>query len=99
MRNPFGWDLPPGVSTSMLPGNSREDIAKEAMYDQIYNVLDQYKGDRFITIEHDSDRYHDLATKIADLIGKSWKEGYDQGMADEQRAQQILSANISYKDY
>ena len=26
MDRPFGWDLPPGVTESMIPGNRKEDI-------------------------------------------------------------------------
>lgn len=33
----FGWDLPPGVTTSMLPGNSPGDEANEAAAADLFN--------------------------------------------------------------
>ena len=30
-RNIFGWSYPPGVTESMLPGNSKDEQAAEAL--------------------------------------------------------------------
>lgn len=35
-KNPFGWDLPPGVTESMLPGNTGYDDA----FDEAVERLD-----------------------------------------------------------
>jgi len=34
-RNPFGWDLPPGVTESMLPGNTGYDDAFDEAVDRM----------------------------------------------------------------
>ena len=102
MRNPFGWDLPPGVTTSMLPGNTKEDEAIEALYNAIYTAFDESmktEDGNATAIEHDSANYHRLVGRIAQLVSDAWTEGYRSRKAEEQAAQQILSANISYRDY
>lgn len=39
MRSQFGWDLPPGVRTSDLPGNRPEDQLAEAAAESLYTGL------------------------------------------------------------
>ncbi len=36
-RHPFGWDLPPGVQVSDIPGNRPEDEAWERIYDNFWD--------------------------------------------------------------
>lgn len=35
MRNKFGWDLPPGVRHSDIPGNRPEDVAAEKFHEEV----------------------------------------------------------------
>ena len=39
---PFGWDLPPGVNASDIPGNRPEDAAWEKMMDDFYLLATMY---------------------------------------------------------
>ena len=36
-RHLFGWDLPPGVSVSDIPGNRPEDEAWENIYENFWD--------------------------------------------------------------
>src|SRR5262245_22826082 len=38
-RHPFGWDLPPGVTMSMIPGNRPEDLAEEEFWEAFEDKL------------------------------------------------------------
>jgi hypothetical protein len=80
----FGWDLPPGVSTSDLPGNSPEEQRQEAFLDAFY---DQMTKLRLPLIKEE--KLEDLSGWIWKQILEAYSEGYvqardDQRMAEEQ---------------
>lgn len=78
----FGWDLPPGVTTSMLPGNTPEDAAAEAVADAIYGALVE-SGCHDVTVM-------DKAVEaISKLIGDAYAKGSADGHADEAMAQEF----------
>ena len=80
----FGWDLPPGVSVSDLPGNGLEEQRQEAFLDAFY---DQITKLRLPLIKEE--KLEDLSSWIWKQIGEAYFEGYiqardDQRMAEEQ---------------
>ena len=79
-RNIFGWDLPPGVTTSMLPGNTKEEQEAEALHDKLYDGLCKLVSDE------PSD---ELIEYIYKQIGEAYHLGYAQGMADEAEANRV----------
>ena len=78
-RSIFGWDLPPGVSTSDLPGNSREEQEVEAFVEGVYEMLGEYAA-------NDEKLAEVVATWALALRGNAYSEGYQQGMADAEEA-------------
>lgn len=43
-KSTFGWNLPPGVKTSDIPGNRPEDVAFERMVEELMDVLEEEHG-------------------------------------------------------
>lgn len=84
-RSPFGWDLPPGVSTSDLPGNSQAEQEAEAFADAVYELLGEYAANDDVFAE----KIIDWANK---LRSDAYTDGYRQGIADEQMAQEHKEA-------
>ena len=41
----FGYDLPPGVTSSMLPGNSKEDADREELYEVVSQFWESEEGE------------------------------------------------------
>lgn len=39
MTRDFGWDLPPGVTSSMIPGNRPEDVAWERTREKVVEMF------------------------------------------------------------
>lgn len=68
----FGWDLPPGVSASDIPGNRPEDEAWELLENAFYvaNVSDDLWG-KFVTKKLDD--------KLSDFITKAIEYGMEIG--------------------
>jgi hypothetical protein len=81
-RSKFGWSYPPGVTESMLPGNSAAEQKEEALYDHVYILLEMH------SVKLPDDALDKLVEAIVKLVSSTWKEGYDSGMADEQIAQE-----------
>lgn len=78
-----GFNLPPGVSVRDLPGNRPEELAAEALYDEIYN---QFPDDL-------TDEQKDLlAAWVYEQIGKAYADGYTQRQADEAFAAEATKA-------
>jgi len=78
----FGWDLPPGVTTSMLPGNTPEDEAFEAFLEEIYSHLPT-------GLSIDADGLDKFTDWLWDLLSNIYRDGYQQGMADERMAKEF----------
>lgn len=78
----FGWDLPPGVTTSMLPGNSREEGEAEAMMDAIYDILEK-------AVTED-----EKATALYGLVSEAYQKGRADARVDEQMAMSPLHDEI-----
>ena len=72
-----GFNLPPGVSVSDLPGNSPAELAAEALSEAIYSQFPESLS------AQECDK---LEAWITTLIGKAYSEGYSQGAADNSAA-------------
>jgi hypothetical protein len=86
MRNIFGWDLPPGVSTRDLPGNTDQDreadravAFEDALYDKCREVFSQPPD--ALVIEW-----------LWKQMGEAYSEGYQQGVSDEAYANDCKKA-------
>jgi RNA polymerase-interacting CarD/CdnL/TRCF family regulator len=77
----FGWDLPPGVTTSMLPGNTPEDQAEEAKLDAIYTAIELagYAPD---------EKSERLAESFSKLMDTAYADGRRDAQADEDMAKE-----------
>jgi hypothetical protein len=74
-RNPFGWDLPPGVTQRMIDdaaGGNDEDV----MPDDVYELIDKLPVEE---IER-------ILAWATELRGTAYAEGYAAGQADEAMA-------------
>ena len=87
----FGWDLPPGVSVSDLPGNSKQDQEDEAMVDALYEAL-QPLHDHMPNSEAAERCEEDVVLKLARMMAEAYGGGYEQGMFDQHMAQEELRA-------
>lgn len=85
----FGWSLPPGVTTSMLPGNSPADEEAEAFADSVYEMLGGMPDDA-------------LAEKVIawgeKLRSDAYAEGYSQGQSDEAEARRAAEESAEPGD-
>ena len=73
----FGYDLPPGVTTSMLPGNTRKDTDHEELYEAIAESA---------RVELPEDGLEQLAVMMENRIGAAYRAGYIAGQSDEAEA-------------
>lgn len=71
-RNIFGWDLPPGCSTSDIPGNRPEDEAWEVILNGFWDKKDRGE-DKKKALE-------DAPQIYVDLIGEAVEYGIDIGL-------------------
>jgi hypothetical protein len=74
-----GFNLPPGCSVSDIPGNRPEDLAAEALYDKIYDILAPFGGSAVT---------ESVADAIYKLCGEVYGGGYAQGQDDTMLAHQ-----------
>ena len=77
----FGWDLPPGVTESMLPGNRPQDIAWD---NAIERVLDEHPD-----LDYDKDReeVESQALIITELL-ESQREAAEEDAAEQRREEE-----------
>lgn len=75
----LGWDLPPGVTTSMLPGNSPEEQAAEALAEKVFEML-EVAGMTGKGIEQSS--IDSVVEKISAMLGVAYGDGFKQGQLD-----------------
>lgn len=74
-------NLPPGCSVRDIPGNSKEDLEAEAVYDAIYEELAKVKMT--------DDEANALAEWIYDSLGDAYSKGYQEGMSDADSARDV----------
>jgi hypothetical protein len=74
-------NLPPGVTTSMLPGNTPEDQAAEELMDEIYTAIELagYAPD---------EKSERLAASFSKLMDTAYSDGYKTAQMDEAFAQE-----------
>lgn len=93
----FGWSYPPGVTESMLPGNSKEEREQEEMMDLIYSALDPlrkfWKGDG-------AEQAEDVvATAIEKIVSNAYAKGRGEGIHDEALANEYrIAEEIKRRD-
>jgi hypothetical protein len=84
-RNPFGWDLPPGVTNRMIEEAAGGDPEAEAFFDafqtEYENINDGTQG-----IDTIMEKMGDW---VWTQICNSYTRGYKQGQSDELYAQQM----------
>jgi hypothetical protein len=80
-------NLPPGVTTGMLPGNTREDAIAEARMERIYEALDG--------LGLTEDQIDAIAEKVNPLLVDAYQVGFSDGTAEEKMMAGI--AADSYK--
>jgi len=93
-RNIFGWDLPPGVSTSDLPGNRPEDAAIEAAYDEAYELISKAG-----LLDVDEEKVDEIAELIVKAMGDAYSKGYAASRADEAEAKYLEETERLAKQY
>jgi len=71
-----GFNLPPGVSNWMLPGNSKGEQDEEALGDAVFDML----AGKDLT---NDDHVNAIVQWISKLRGDAYSTGYNDGMADE----------------
>lgn len=77
-------NLPPGVTDSMLPGNTPEDHKAEAFADWLWDVVYSHIGVGYDTLPDDKADAFEQA--MYEAFGKQWSDGYAQGGADAELA-------------
>jgi hypothetical protein len=86
MNNKFGWDLPPGCSLSDIPGNRREDMANEQIYDNIDDAL------RPLKLDEDTEGLEQVIESLFKLINNAHESGYAQAVSDADEARAMKDA-------
>lgn len=86
-RSPFGWSYPPGVTESMLPGNSKADQEDEARAEAIATILIECKG-----IDMDDTTTENAILALMALLDLAYLAGRQDAMADEAIAEEELRA-------
>jgi hypothetical protein len=87
----FGWDLPPGVTHSMIEEAAGGDAKAEAQADEIYKLLLNAGID---TDMLDGSTGTRLIEDLQKLMGSAYTEGYDQGRGDEREALEAPVRNL-----
>jgi len=72
-----GFNLPPGCSTSDLPGNRPEDAAYEAFVDKLCELDAELV---------DLQKFDDICDWLWKEMGEAYRKGYTQGQSDERLA-------------
>ena len=73
----FGWDLPPGVSANMIPGNRPEDEAWEKLEEEFYASLD--------TVDME---IVDTTAGIGDIVTQALTYGIELGKEQQRRIEE-----------
>ena len=81
----FGWSYPPGVSEGMLPGNTPQDAADEALADLLYIALESLH-DHMPNTEAAERAQDDVVLRLMKIVSATYDNGYKDGMADERMA-------------
>ena len=71
-RHLFGWDLPPGVNASDIPGNRPEDEAWDKTLDEFYASLKEPDQAKL-----------DTHQGLWDIVGEAIAFGIKKGKEDE----------------
>lgn len=85
-RRMFGWDLPPGVRSSDIPGNRPEDLEEESFYDKLdTQFIEQYgeKGKKWLSLLDDIDPEDMIYEYINEARIIAYDMGYSQARADD----------------
>ena len=83
----FGWDLPPGVTANMLPGNSVEDAKEEALIEALYEALIPLRAhapSNSASVEAAED---DVVVRLLEIMKAEVAAAYASGQQDEAMAQ------------
>lgn len=81
-----GFNLPPGVSVNMIPGNRPEDLADEAFWEKLYELAHKESGNHT-----ELDNMMDNDT-VQLLVQKARELGYIEGTNDEKMNQDLEKA-------
>ncbi len=76
----MSWNMPPGVSESMIPGNRPEDIAEDALYARIFDILPEEIGE--VQVE-----------AIVSMIYEAYNNGYRDALTDAMLADMQKESN------
>lgn len=79
----FGWSLPPGCSSSDIPGNRREDIEDEQIRD---NIDDALKPLPALDAYYRSEQIEQAIENLFKLINNAHESGYAHAMSDVDEA-------------
>ena len=91
-----GFNLPPGVSVSMIPGNRPEDMEEEAFWELLLEKLEEECGKRSIVNRADfpeSDQLAQLAIELARDIG--YQRGYNEGHTEAEMAIGMIESDVA----
>ena len=72
-RHPFGWDLPPGVNVSDIPGNRPEDEAWDKMLDDFFSKRSSKSP---------------LTDSVSEIVSEAIQYGIDLGKLDQMQVEQ-----------
>jgi len=88
-----GFNLPPGVSVSDIPGNRPEDVAEEEFWEKLHEKLTA-EGYRQADID---DIFENDFTMKAMMVAREmgYTRGYNEGQAEAEMAQGMLEGEIA----
>jgi len=100
MSRIFGWDLPPGVSANMIPGNRPEDEAWETIFDNFWDkerLTTTHIGIRITEKQYEQmDKLYN--SKLSELIDDYISAAIEYGMElGNKEAEDIRLANKYYE--
>jgi len=83
------WNMPPGVTTNMIPGNRPEDLAEEEFWDKLTGkLMEELKMEEL----EDFDPFTEKAIEIARDLG--YQRGFNEGSADAEASYGALHGAI-----
>lgn len=83
MNHPFGWDYPPGVRSSDIPGNKPEEVEAERFDEAIFDILMRAHRNG-LTLD-----------ELVQRIGADWPEAIKE--EDELQAKEAAAEEEMYR--
>lgn len=96
-RSIFGWDLPPGVTSRMIDEQLGDGIA-EAQAEAIFQAIGKAGFKTEDPNGEDDPRWDTLATKIAEMLNRSYTDGHREARSNEAMASEAIGVTQLLRD-